>query len=189
MAQYSRDCDGCTLCCKLFHIPVLDKPAGHWCQHCAVGTGCENYEARPEQCRSFFCQWIKNDTLPDYWKPDRSRIVLTLFPANQFLYAQVDPARPDAWKSRRLFSDLKRWSAQFLKQRRHVVVFVHDEATLIMPDQAVPMGKLQKGEGFAVRTVIENGRRSYEVKPGKDMAAPLAVPATPAINSHAMGRL
>ena len=74
------------------------------------------------------------------------------------------PARPDAWKAPKLLADLKRWSAQFLRERRHVVVFVNDEATLIMPEQAVPMGRMRPGEGFAVKANNQNGKITYEVK-------------------------
>jgi hypothetical protein len=151
------------MCCKLPRIPELDKPAGAWCQHCSPGVGCNAYESRPRTCRDFFCQWIDNSTIPDYWKPEQSKIILTTFPQTGFLYAQVDPARADAWKAPRLFADLKRWSAELLKTRRHVIVFVQDEATLIMPDQAVAMGRMSPGGGFAVRTSYRDGKPVYTV--------------------------
>src|SRR5690606_40909625 len=69
-----------------------------------------------------------------------------------------DPARPDAWKAPRLLADMKRWAGQLLAQRRHVVVFVSDDATLVMPDQTVPMGRMRPGEGFLVKTTYRNGK-------------------------------
>jgi hypothetical protein len=159
----NRICGSCTMCCKLPRIPVLNKPAGEWCRHCTPGVGCNNYDERAQMCREFFCQWIEDAGLADYWKPEVSKIILTHFPRTGFLYAQVDPARPDAWKAPRLLADLQRWSAQLLEKRRHVVVFVNDEATLIMPDQSVPMGRMRPGEGFMVRTTYKDRKPVYQV--------------------------
>ena len=44
-----------------------------------------------------------------------------------------------------------------------VVVFVNDDATLIMPDQTVPMGRMRQGEGFLVKTTYRNSKPVYEV--------------------------
>lgn len=172
----NRACDGCTLCCKLFHVPVLQKQAGTWCRHCSPGTGCAIHGERPGHCREFFCQWIKNDTLPDYWKPDRSRIILTLFPDNGFLYAQVDPARADAWRQAKLLADLQRWARLFLKDRKHVVVFVESNATLILPDQIVPLGLMRPGEGFRLKPVFRDGRRSFEVERAGAVSTSQSIP-------------
>lgn len=150
------------MCCKLPLIPVLEKPAGQWCVNCTIGVGCTIYDERPQMCRDFFCQWIENPSMADYWKPEISKIIMTVFPGTGFLYAQVDPARPDAWKTPKLLADLQRWAGQLLANRRHVVVFVNDDATLIMPDQSVPLGRMRPGEGFVVRTTYKNGKAVYE---------------------------
>ncbi|MEQ1942410.1 hypothetical protein ABMA32_08315 [Mesorhizobium sp. VNQ89] len=154
------------MCCKLPLISVLGKPPGQWCEHCTIGVGCTIYDDRPQMCRDFFCQWIENKSIADYWKPEASKIILTQFPRTGFLYAQVDPARPDAWKAPKLLSDLQRWAKQLLPVRKHVVVFVNDDATLIMPDQSVPLGRMRLGEGFAIRTTYRNGKPVYEVRRG-----------------------
>ena len=149
--QYSRECGGCLMCCKFYKIPALDKPAGNLCVHCAPAQGCTIYGSRPDQCRELYCRWIKDADIPDYWKPDRTRIILTTFPGNGFLYAQVDPDRPNAWKQSKLLADLKRWASIPMRHRRHVIVFVRDQATLIIPDQTVMLGSMHPGEGFALR--------------------------------------
>ncbi len=159
-----RACGTCTMCCKLPRIPVLNKPAGVWCEFCTPSVGCNAYDTRPQMCRDFFCRWIEDAAIPDYWKPETSKIILTLFPGTGFLYAQVDTSRPDAWRAPRLLTDLKRWSSELLKTRRHVIVFVDDNATLIMPDQAVPMGRMAPGGGFAVRTSYKDGKPVYSVE-------------------------
>jgi len=43
-------------------IRSLDKPAGKWCDHCAIGSGCKIYEERPQDCRDFHCGYLR---LPD----------------------------------------------------------------------------------------------------------------------------
>lgn len=88
--------------------------------------------------------------VPDIWKPDRSRMVLTIFPGNGFLYAQVDPGAPLAWRKEPYFSDLRRMAKRFNAQNRHVLVFVGDVATLILPDEAVPLGQMSAADNFRV---------------------------------------
>jgi hypothetical protein len=72
-----RVCGECQLCCKLFPVPVLDKPAGQWCRHSCAG-GCEIHGPRqPEICRQYDCYWRDRDELPDAWRPDRIGVVVT----------------------------------------------------------------------------------------------------------------
>jgi hypothetical protein len=47
-------------------------------------------------------------SVADAWKPDRSRIVLSIFPGDGFLYAQVDPGSPKASGAARLVPPLRR---------------------------------------------------------------------------------
>jgi hypothetical protein len=50
-----------------------------------------------------------------------------------------------------------------LQRGVHVIVFVNDEATLIMPDQDVPLGPMKPTDGFSVRQVLGAGGMKYEV--------------------------
>ncbi len=130
------------MCCKLFHIAAVEKPAGKWCRHWAAGSGCAIHADRPEQCREFFCLWMTDSTVADVWKPDRSRIVLSIFPRNGFLYAQVDPSSPQAWRKQPYFDDLRRMAAALQEMNRRVIVFVGDNATLVTPQGATPLGRM-----------------------------------------------
>ena len=69
-----RACGTCTMCCKVYRIPILNKQEGKWCAHCAIGSGCRIYEDRPEQCRSFVCLWLQDVTMPPEWKPEISKM-------------------------------------------------------------------------------------------------------------------
>ena len=72
-----RPCGECQLCCKLFPVPVLDKPAGEWCRHSCAG-GCAIHGPRqPEVCRHYDCYWKDHDDLPDECRPDRIGVVVT----------------------------------------------------------------------------------------------------------------
>ena len=70
-------CGECQLCCKLFPVPVLDKPAGAWCRH-SCAAGCAIHGPRqPEVCRQYDCYWRDHDELPDMWRPDQIGVVVT----------------------------------------------------------------------------------------------------------------
>ena len=159
-----RECGSCTLCCKVYDIHEIRKPEGRWCQHCTPGRGCRIHEDRPYQCREFFCLWLTDADIPMDWKPEHSKVVLSIFPENGFIYGQVDPGSPHAWRKEPYFSELKRLSASLLKQNRHLILFVNREATLIMPTGAVPMGPMSPLDGFVVRQVFTDAGPGYEVE-------------------------
>ncbi|WP_146686454.1 hypothetical protein [Bradyrhizobium canariense] len=166
-----RECGTCTLCCKVYHVPEIGKVAGKWCQHCTPGTGCAIHETSPAQCRDFNCLWRTEATLTPAWKPERSKMVLSIYPLNGFMYVQVDPGAPSAWRKQPYYDQLHRWAEANLSKGHHVIVFVGDIATLIMPGQDVPLGKMKPTDGFAVRQTFGPGGMTYEVT-RSDRAAP-----------------
>jgi len=146
-----RSCGACTLCCKVFDVPSLDKPMGRWCGHCVQGRGCGIHVTRPSHCRAFHCLWMTETWLGTEWKPDRSKMVLTLNPQTRFLYVQVDPGAPLAWKKEPYYGQLKRWAQAALAERRHVIVFINKLATVIMPDRDIPIGAVEPGDRIVMR--------------------------------------
>jgi hypothetical protein len=131
-AAPGRSCGGCTLCCKVYTIPELNKPMGRWCPICAPGRGCVRHAERPQTCRAFDCLWITADFLGPEWKPDRSKLVLSVTRDN-VLSIQVDPGAPTAWRAEPYHSQILRWAAAGATTGRRVVVFVNDKATPIEP--------------------------------------------------------
>ncbi len=108
MAETSRICGPCSMCCKVMAIPELNKPLGAWCANCTPpGNGCAIYEARPRTCRNFTCNWLHEPTLPDRMRPDRSKVVLSASCA-KVMIAYCDPADPLAWRREPAYSILKR---------------------------------------------------------------------------------
>lgn len=99
------DCGSCTACCRVYAIPALDKPAGKWCQHCAIGNGCRIYEERPALCVDFKCLWLqsqsredKRERLPDELRPDRCKVVFSPSTNPDIMAAITMPGAPLAWQ-------------------------------------------------------------------------------------------
>jgi hypothetical protein len=145
-----RACGPCTLCCKVYALPEFEKAPGAWCQHFAPGKGCKIHDEAPTQCRQFFCVWMTDAKLPDAWRPDRAKFVLSIFPPNGFIYGQVDPGSPGAWRKEPYFAGLKSLARSLIEERRHVIMFLGDEATLVMPDDATPLGKMTSADQFRI---------------------------------------
>ena len=79
--QKERSCGSCSMCCKFFSIPEVNKHPNEWCQHCRPGKGgCAIYADRPKVCSEFECWW-KSDLVDDEWYPARSKMVLLASPA------------------------------------------------------------------------------------------------------------
>lgn len=72
-----RTCGPCRLCCKVFPLPVLDKPGDQWCKY-ACSSGCAIHgEQMPAVCREYACYWLEQEDLPDDFRPDRIGVVVT----------------------------------------------------------------------------------------------------------------
>lgn len=106
------------MCCKIMAVPdFLGKPDPHdWCRH-ACATGCAIYPKRPDNCRDFNCMWLLDNRIPDYWKPEKSKIVIAPHLAEEKAYVAfiVDPAYPNRWREDPWFSDLKTMANAGLK--------------------------------------------------------------------------
>lgn len=157
----SRNCGSCTLCCKLFPVPELEKPAGRWCVHIVQGKGCGIHTNRPHVCRAFWCQWIENPDLGPEWKPERARFVLSIYPGTQSLAVTVDPASPGAWRADAYLPSLRRWAAAALAAGEQVLVFVGERVTVILPDREKDLGRIGRGDRIVS---LKNGLGQYDVE-------------------------
>jgi hypothetical protein len=66
----SRECGGCTLCCKLIGVPDLHKPANKWCEFATKGAGCKIHSVAPKACGDWRCLWLDGFG-PIDWRPDK----------------------------------------------------------------------------------------------------------------------
>ena len=94
-----RTCGTCTQCCKTMAIDELKKPASIWCPHAVIAKGCAIYADRPHSCRVFRCLWLDDERLPESMRPDKTKVVLHVQKQEKRLKVNVDPDRPDAWKT------------------------------------------------------------------------------------------
>jgi hypothetical protein len=148
-----KSCGSCTLCCKLFPVPELEKPAGTWCRHIAQGRGCGIHATRPQVCRAFDCQWLFNADLGPEWKPERCKFVLSIYPGSNSLVVTADQGAPRAWAQAPFIAELRRWAKAALDQGDCVLVFERDKASAILPDGEKMLGVIQPGDRIvSVRT-------------------------------------
>jgi len=135
-----RECGSCTLCCKVFRIVEVESPPGKWCQHCSPSKGCTIHDVRPQVCRGYFCLWFYQPGLGPEWKPEKSKIILNLELNGQRLAAHVDASSPGAWRRSPYYEDLKRWSADAIKNQQQVSVWIGQQCIVILPDKEIDLG-------------------------------------------------
>jgi hypothetical protein len=145
-----RDCGTCSLCCKVYAVTELNKPAGRWCIHSVRGGGCNNHDNRPHVCRQFYCSWRFDPHLGPEWKPEVCRFVLSADAKYQALTLTVDPGMPLAWKKEPYYAMLKKFSEVFFRINRKLLVCLNNHITVVLPDRDVPIGLIMPGEEIVV---------------------------------------
>jgi hypothetical protein len=141
-----KECGTCSLCCKVYDVPVFQKAAGTWCRHFSQGIGCSIHENRPDFCKSFFCNWIYHKELGPEWKPDKCRFVLTTDPSTKNILVEVDPGSPSAWRKEPYYSAMKNWAKNLLPVKRHVAISIKKYLIILLPDEEVSIGILGPNE-------------------------------------------
>lgn len=80
MTETKRECGGCTACCEGWLSGVVHDREfypGMPC-HFKGCNGCSIYEDRPESpCKTYSCEWLKNDNVPEWMKPSKSGVIIT----------------------------------------------------------------------------------------------------------------
>jgi len=135
-----RACNGCSMCCYLPIIEAVEKPENTWCKHCSQHS-CKIYDARPQQCRDYFCGWMKVPSLPDHWYPKHCKMVVTVNEDSDGpnITILVHQDYPNKWRQFPYYNDLKRWSlfATNWRPRGYVHVFCSGKHWWILPDRDV----------------------------------------------------
>src|SRR5437016_4259730 len=139
-ATAMRNCDRCTLCCKVMAVTELKKPADTWCEHCDRGKGCGTYVSRPQSCRDFQCLYLLLPDVPADWKPDLCHMVLVSELNGLRVVVHCDPQRPDAWKREPHYSYLRRWATSRAAHDAQTVVLSRGRTIAILPDRDVDLG-------------------------------------------------
>lgn len=152
-----RQCGGCTMCCKVLAIEELAKPTNVWCPHCSPGRGCKIYERRPMECRTFSCGWLIDGTIPEEWKPDRSKLVFFPVHETRNVLVHVDPGAPDAWRREPYYSRLRQKAAENLRAGASVVVVVSGKATVILPNEDLYLGVIDADDEIVLSVSEHSG--------------------------------
>lgn len=143
-----RSCDGCAMCCYLPRIDALEKPAGTWCPHCPTRKGCAIHGAHPDDCRDFNCGWLTTPSLGPEWKPSKARIILMAELDGARLTAMVDPKRPNAWRQKPYYDQIKGWARAAVEHNGQVVVRLGERYWVILPDEDVDLGTVGPDEAI-----------------------------------------
>jgi len=160
----SRQCGGCTMCCKLLGIAEIEKPVNVWCPHCARGQGCRIYAERPDGCRAFACGWLLDPSMPEEWRPDRSKLVVMPDEDPEQVLVLVDPGTPDAWRREPYQSSLRRRAVQALRAGGNLIVVVNGKATLLFANGEQFLGAVESGDKVVVSQTAESGGVRLDVK-------------------------
>lgn len=145
-----RQCDGCTLCCKVVAVNALAKPQGVWCQHCRAGVGCTIYDERPRECAEYECGYLVLPGLGAEWKPSVARLILSREVNENRLNVHVDAGRPDAWRREPYYAQIKKWARAAMPERGQVIVMIGQRAIAILPEHEVDLGTLVDDEMIAI---------------------------------------
>ncbi len=174
-----RDCDVCTLCCKVMNVPELDKPAGVWCRDCVIGQGCGRYDTRPSICRSFHCAFLQDPALDERWRPSVARFVLVVLAPEERATVYVDQQRPDAWRREPYLSTFRRWAKTAIERVGLIDVNVGGRTIVVLPDRDVDLGVIAPDEKVAAYAEQTPQGVRYNAVKVKNKAQP--GPAAPAI--------
>lgn len=117
-----KECGSCSMCCKVMGIRELAKPRNTWCSHVVKGKGCGIYETRPGTCRQFECVWLKTDTMPDNYRPDKLHAVIVAEGDNIIIH--LDPGYPTAHRQEPLAGYIDRVMALDKSRENRVNILV-----------------------------------------------------------------
>ena len=169
-AAPGRDCGSCTLCCKVYEVPALAKPANKWCSHCTPGRGCGIHATRPDHCRSFFCLWMTEGWLGPEWKPEVSKFVLTIDPVSRWMLVQVDPGSPKAWRQEPYQNQFRRWAQAMLPEERLVVVFNGKSGTVVTAEGEMELGIMGPEDRIQLKLRVTPTGPVYDITRSKAAA-------------------
>ena len=84
-----------------------------------------------------------------------------------FVHVRCDPSNPNVWRSKGRHAFLRDWSKQLLARNTHLLILIGEEAFVIMPDQDVPLGRVNPDHGFMLKRSLGPAGMVYEVTPSK----------------------
>ncbi|MFO1015913.1 MAG: YkgJ family cysteine cluster protein [Caulobacteraceae bacterium] len=174
MTGRAKSCGPCGMCCKVFAVKELAKPAGVMCAH--YGGGCGIYAARPESCRSFECVWLMDPEMPHRFRPDQTKVVLDQDAKGDRLIARCDPANPLAWRRDPMHAALRGRAADSWRTGKLVLAVAGRRTWVITPKADIDLGEIAPDSHLRVLEGAD-GKVTVEVMDADVTGAPWAVPA------------
>lgn len=161
-----RSCDGCTMCCKLLAIDVLDKPRAVWCPHCDQKRGCSIYDTRPAPCRAFHCGYLRLAQLDERWKPAKAKFLINYEDGAKRIVIHADPARADAWRIEPYLTTIRQWARTAEREGGMVMVWAGPRVTIVTPAREFDLGEAREDQLIVpLERVTANGvERWFEVR-------------------------
>lgn len=152
----SKSCGDCGMCCKVLHISELNKAAGQWCGVFRKGSGCGDYEARPQACRGFHCLWLTSEKLDDAWRPNKAGFLMYPDRDGKRLNVVVDPGKPSSWQREPYYSRLKAMS-QRAYDGYELLICIGDRRVVMFPTEDVDLGVLNPDHKLVSGYVDKDG--------------------------------
>jgi len=84
------ECGDCTLCCEIFPVRWLDKPANSPCTFC--DKGCLIHSEKPQECKDFNCAYAQSGSANIKYRPDKCGIVFEKI-SDRIFYGTLDPKK------------------------------------------------------------------------------------------------
>jgi hypothetical protein len=157
-----RSCGDCTLCCKVYPVPVMEKPRGVWCKECKPGRGCGIWQDRPQFCREFHCTYILDQRLGPEWKPNVAKFVMN-WAAKGMLHVTVDPNFPLSYRKEPYYRALKDTSRACMAKDESIVIFSGNNKYLMLPDGEHLIGPRDARNEWYVNIKMVDGREVFTV--------------------------
>lgn len=92
-----KECGTCKECCKgalTIQVPGCFVKDGNHCPHLDLSKkieGCKIYSDRPRGCATYDCWWKRDESIPDFLKPDVSKVLVTIREKDGFEFLDVMP--------------------------------------------------------------------------------------------------
>jgi hypothetical protein len=158
----TRSCGDCTLCCKVYPIPPMEKQRNVWCKACKPGRGCDIWVERPQMCRDFNCTWITDHRLGPEWKPNVAKFVMN-WATKEHLHITVDPGSPLSYRKEPYYTGLKATAERCMAKNESVIIFSGENKFLMLPDGEQLIGPREEHLEWYVNVRKESNRQSYTI--------------------------
>lgn len=116
-------CGECTLCCDLFPVKWLNKPANTKCIHCNLG--CKIHDTKEDECKNFECAYLQFKTAHIDLRPDNCKMIFEKVSDEIFYGLQHPDFEFTDVAKRQVYSFLQQGFSVILKSTKHKELVYH----------------------------------------------------------------